>query len=448
MIAVIPLLFTVLLFDRRWALLAILAGTVFVTQGSAVVIFGINMEPIRFIELAGLTRVLVRNEQKSISWNSMDKFFVLFNVVYLSVYIVRCNLQPGAIDVVSYRFGYMCDALICYFVFRSLIDSIDVFNVFVADMIVLLLPFAGLMLVEAITGHNYFSSMGGVPATPILRDGFYRCQASFRHAITAGSVGSTLLPIFVYVCSRPSHRFRGIAGIIVSLIIVGTSHSSGPLMSAMAGIIAWVFWIFRDRMCQVRIGIVVSLIALHLIMNAPVWFLIAKVSAITGGDGWHRANLIDQFIKNTSGWWLMGMPLELTEDWAATKMPWGAVDITNQYVAIGLNGGILSLAIFVMYFKICFASIGNGLKKVQTGVKGTEQNILLWALGATLFSHMVNIIAVSYWDQSYVIWYMTLASISSVAGCVLSKNHHVTNAGKGYPTENIAPSRDGMLFAL
>lgn len=424
MFVVIPFVIAILFFERRWALLSILAGTVYVTQGPSVAIFGINFNPIRFIELAGLTRVFLRNEHKSIRWNSMDKIFILFNIVYLLVYVVKCKIHPSAIDAVSYRVGYLCDAVICYILFRSLIDSIDVFTVFVSDMILLLVPFAGLMLIEAITGHNYFSSMGGVPATPVIRDGYYRCQASFRHAITAGSVGSTLLPIFIFLCARPEYRFRGIVGVFVSLIIVGTSHSSGPLMSAVAGVIAWTFWIIRDRMRHVRIGIVVSLVVLHLIMKAPVWFLIARVSDVTGGDGWHRANLIDQFIRNTAGWWLMGMPLELTVDWAATVMPWGAVDITNQYVAIGLNGGILSLAMFVLYFQTCFSSIGNGLKKIRSGMKDKSLELLLWALGATLFSHMVNIVAVSYWDQFYVIWYFALASISSVVGCIMIDNIH------------------------
>lgn len=403
----------ILLGNRRIALLGIISGVVYLTQGDSFNLAGINMMPIRFIEIAGLSRVILRKETKTITWNKQDKMFVAFNVVYIIVYVIRCNINPGMLDSISYRFGYLCDALICYVTFRALIKDKDQYITFISDLALLLIPFAGFMLTEAFTGFNYFSYMGGVPSTPVLREGFYRCQASFRHAITAGSVGSTLLPIFFALFL--SHG-RGVVGIVVALVITVTSHSSGPLMSLVAGIAAWMFWPLRDRMKHVKIGIAISIVLLHAFMTAPVWFIIARISDLIGGDGWHRANLIDQFIRNTGGWILLGMPLELTENWAATKMPWGAVDITNQYVAVGLNGGLISLVLLILYFRTNFAAIGRSIKRSTNSLTPKSDALLYWGMGSVLFSHVVNIMAVSYWDQIYVIWYMVLASLSSVVG--------------------------------
>ena len=46
----------------------------------------------------------------------------------------------------------------------------------------------------------------------------------------------------------------------------------------------------------------------QLVMKAPVWaILIARVSDLVGGGGWHRAFIIDVCIKNFGTWWLIGL---------------------------------------------------------------------------------------------------------------------------------------------
>jgi len=32
-------------------------------------------------------------------------------------------------------------------------------------------------------------------------------------------------------------------------------------------------------------------------MKVPIWFLMNRIGAIIGGTGWHRAELIDQFVR-------------------------------------------------------------------------------------------------------------------------------------------------------
>ena len=106
---------------------------------------------------------------------------------------------------------------------------------------------------------------------------------------------------------------------------------------------------------------------MHLTMNAPVWYIFDRLSGILGGDGWHRSNLIDQFIKHFEEWWLMGMPFENTGDWAATVIASGGVDVTNYYVSIGIAGGLISLIFFLAVLKSCFGYVGTPCR--QSGIK-------------------------------------------------------------------------------
>jgi len=57
---------------------------------------------------------------------------------------------------------------------------------------------------------------------------------------------------------------------------------------------------------------------------------------------------------------------------------------------------------------------------------GKHNELFLWGIGSSLFTHIVNITAVTYWDQIFVIWYMTLALVSSITAYFLqvkSKEH-------------------------
>ena len=66
----IVLLFVVVLASRRWALLAMMAGVLFLTQGHSIEILGLNLYPIRFLEVAAFSRVLLRGE---LAWSKLNR---------------------------------------------------------------------------------------------------------------------------------------------------------------------------------------------------------------------------------------------------------------------------------------------------------------------------------------------------------------------------------------
>jgi len=142
---------------------------------------------------------------------------------------------------------------------------------------------------------------------------------------------------------------------------------------------------------------------------------------VIGGDGWARSNLIDKFLRHFQEWWLMGMPIQDTGDWAATRMPWGGVDVTDYYVSIGINGGLISLVFFVILLKQCYQLIGRGLEAVRSDPERDPfDEMILWGLGCTVCVHMVNFFSVVYWDQSYAAWYLQVAAAVSLSQSMLN----------------------------
>jgi uncharacterized membrane protein YwzB len=136
-------------------------------------------------------------------------------------------------------------------------------------------------------------------------------------------------------------------------------------------------------------------------MKAPVWFIIARVDIIGGSSGYHRARLIDQFIRNFFDWWLIG-----TND----NGNWGydMWDTCNEFVQEGLNGGLVALVCFVAIIVTSFMALGRARKDSRST---HFQAWLFWILGCTLFAHVVAFFGIDYFDQSKMVWFAMLAMI-------------------------------------
>jgi hypothetical protein len=260
------------------------------------------------------------------------------------------------------------------------------------------------MFVEKMTGQNFFAVFGGVPAITPVRDGVLRCMGPFGHPILAGTVGAALLPLFVALWWQGSgNRLQALLGIASSSIIVAVSGSSGPVMTCTAALVGLAMWPMRRHMRLVRWGILLVLVGLHLVMKAPVWFLIARANVFSASTGFHRALLIDLAIRHFGEWWLVGT--KLYPEWDL-----GMFDVTNEFVWNAVNGGLITLLLFVGIIALCFRAIGRAIQALEGEPRKVQ--VYLWAMGASLFSHVITFISVQYFDQTIVIWYLLLAMIS------------------------------------
>ena len=295
-----------------------------------------------------------------------------------------------------------------YFLLRVFCRSIDDVVGLCRITAILLVPLAVEMLYEKLTSHNLFSILGGVPESPSIREGRIRAQGPFAHSILAGTIGAVCLP-FVIARWR-QHRKEAFIGIGTCAVMIFASSSSGPIMSAMAALGALWMWRYRQRMRIVRWLAVFGYIGLELVMNAPVYYLIARIDLAGGSTGYHRSRLIQSAFEHLSEWWLAGT--DYTRDWMATGVTWSAdnTDITNHYLQMGVIGGLPLMVLFIATLAKGFSFVGQ---LMQHAALESESRFMVWALGASLFAHAVTFISVSYFDQSFLFIYLTLALISS-----------------------------------
>ena len=397
---------------RRLAVCPLLILTCLMPLGQQLDFAGLHFPLFRILLLVGLARIVAKGEFRDWRWNTMDKVMFWWMVVTVAF----GSLSKPSTELFVNRMGDVFNAVGCYFFFRSVIVDFSDIVSGIRILAWVCLPLAVLMIVEYATGgHNPFAAFGGVPELSALRDGHPRCQGAFRHAILAGTFGATQIPLFgaLWVYDRRSWRLA-LAGIVAGLIIVITASSSGALMALGEGIVGLVVWKWRRFMPLFRRGLVVTIIVLSFVMKAPVWYLFAKISDITGGGGWHRAYLIDQTIAHFNEWWLFGTTY--TAHWG----PAGEViatdpnmmDITNQFVMEGIKGGLLKLVLFVTVIVCCFKIIS---RRLRDEVPDDRSGFLAWALGVSLLAHCLSFMSVPYFDQIIVIWYWLLASICCIS---------------------------------
>jgi hypothetical protein len=395
---------------RRWALLGTLAGVLFLNQAQQIVFFGLNLYSSRLMELAGFIRVMMRGEFSFSRIRLLDKIFVALYVYATVVFVLRS--PEGQINAI----GMAVDAILCYFTFRGLVQTVDDFRWFLRAFAILLVPYVAIVLIESFTDHNLFTMLEGGNFGIWSRKGRPRCLGSFRHPSLLGTLGAAFLPLYIGLAWSKLDRKRALLGAVLCMLIVWASNSGGPMSCMAVGIVGWLFWKMRTKMKWARRGAVALVVALGLTMKAPVWYLLARVSSVSGGDGWHRSRLLDMAFQNLDKWWLAGMPIRDTQRWFPYVLALtGGADLTNQFLAFGIASGLLALILFLVLLTVAFSNLGQTLAALRFACQETtETEYLLWGLGVMLGVHVFNWLGITYFDQTYVFWFMQLAVIASL----------------------------------
>jgi hypothetical protein len=263
------------------------------------------------------------------------------------------------------------------------------------------------MLFEHFMGWSPYALLGGAKAryfaTDMDRDGRIRATASFGTPILAGFFGAALFPLFVglWLVDRKQHAVAAL-GMLGATVMTLASNSSTPAMGYLAALLGLCMWPIRSTLRIIRWGIVILLVALQMVMKAPVYHLITRIDI--SGSSYHRYALIDQCVRHFWSWWLLGT--NSNGSWG-----WDMWDTANQYVQTAYNGGLLGLVCFICIIVYGYKYLGRARKAAID----SKQALFLWAVAASLFAHTISFFGISLWDQSIVEWYALLALIGAVA---------------------------------
>ncbi len=407
MLIAIALIF---LLPRKSVVVPLLLTLILAPFGQQIYVMGAHVFVGRILILCGWirlcwTRMSSRTMIASGGFNPIDKIFLLWAIIRAAATFLEFQETQAAIN----QCGFLWDSVGGYFLLRFLVrdeeDVVRVIKTFAFIVSVLALT----MTIEKVSHQNVFGFMGGRMIS-FVRDGAVRAQGPFTGPIPAGTFGATLLCLFVWLWRSGTSPFIGVIAVTGSVVMAVTSASSTPLIALPVGILAISFWPLRKEMRIVRWGIVGLLVSLQLAMKAPVWMLINHIDLVGGNSGYHRAMIIDQFVRHFGDWWLIGV--QSTATWG-----WDMWDGANQFVAEGESGGLATLVCFVLLVSRSFRRLGTA----RTLARGDrKKEWLFWLFGGALFSHIVSFFGISFSDQSINGWFALLAMICAATAPIVA----------------------------
>lgn len=390
----------IMILSRRRAGTAFLLACFTIPIGQVVLVGGLHFTVLRILILAGLARrtFLRPSEKFPGRFNRIDQALVFWTISALALN----SLDWMDNQALIHNLGDFVDAMGGYLVVRFMIPDRDAILRTIKVLAVICLIQGVCMINEQITHINVFGLLGGVPIDVTLREGKIRSQGVLG-CINAGTFAGILIPLFIWLWTEQRSQMTACVGIAAALAMIFASNSSTSLMALGGGLLGLAFWSVRRQMNLVRRGLALALLALHLVMNGPVWSLIARVDLTGSSSSYHRYYLVDNLIRHFSDWWLLGC-----KDYA--NWGWDMWDTCNQFVDVALKGGLLTLVLYILILKRSFAAIGNARKQV-TGNR--RQEWLLWCLGSALFANVIGSFGINYMAQLLMLLFMLLACIST-----------------------------------
>ncbi len=372
------------------------------------VLGGLHFTMLQILILTVLARMVAYKNESSEGrfpggFNTLDKLVMLWS---LSALFMFC-LQFTDTQALVKGLGDLLDILGGYLAMRFLISDREAVWRAVRVLATICVIQGACMISEQFTRQNVFGFLGA--SSPTMRDGHTRSEGVLG-TLYGGVFAGVLIPLFIWLWAEGKSRMTACAGLIGATAMVFASHASTSWMAYGGSLVGLGFWPLRKRMRLVRWGLVAILLGLHLVMHGPVWSLIEKIDLTGGSSSYHRYMLVDNCIRHFSDWWLIGY--KSYGDWGFDM--W---DLCNQFVAVALTGGLVTLVLFVAIYSRSFGAIGTARNHVD-GDRGQEW--LLWCLGAALFAHVVASFGINYMVQLMMCLSCLLVCIS-VATCDATK---------------------------
>jgi hypothetical protein len=386
----------VFVIPRRYVMVPFAVAACWVPADQRIVWLSLNFHVLQILILAGAARLWLYGEIKPIRWNRFDRLFLVWAAVHTLVYV----LQWMSLSAIVFMSGRLLEWLGLYWIFRQNLHSwkdLESISVVLAVCALAMAPFVAL---EWISGRNPFTMLGRV--STFTREGNFRCAATFPHAIIMGLFWVTLVPLFVGFAKEKRHRTLFWSAVVASVFMLWGTASSTPVLTLVVVAALVLAYPLRQYTRHGAWGVVGLLVVLQIVMKAPVWHLLSRVSVVSGSTGWHRYYLVNQAIQYFWEWALLG-----TRDTAHWGM--GLADVTNQFVFEGVRGGFVSLVLFcVLLVMACRVFVRRSLRPTEKG-----ESYLAWGVFVALIGHIVSFFGVAYFGQITMLWYLLLAS----AGC-------------------------------
>lgn len=397
---------------RRLAIIPVILLLCTVPSAQRIIIATVDFSFIRILGIVGMARIVSRAEYKDVRWKRGD--IAMMVLVTLPLITVFLRGVGGSFMNVA---GQSLDLISMYIIGRCFMYSRAAWGNFAFTMFLVSLPVLLAFAVEKSTARNVFSIFGGVPEITALRQGKLRVQGAFAHPILAGVWWACMVPIFLSMYrahpSRAYGRLIALVGVPCAVVLVFLTASSTPVGGCLFGLGLWMVFQFRKQIIQARWWIGLVLVVLHFASGSGLHGLMfTKFTFVAGSTGWHRYQLIDAAIQRMPEWFLFGT--RSTYHWG-----WGLDDVTCQYVAAAVSGGIVLLLSLISLLVAAIRS-AYSIGQANIGRREIWREWLAWGLVSSVCVHALCFLAVTYFGQAIFLFGFTIGAALSLGDALKS----------------------------
>lgn len=391
------------LVPRRYMIAPYILTACLIPATEEIVILGFNFQPARVLVLIGMVRALLGEAARQYRFVPLDGLVLLwgFNLAAVSM------LREPTMQMFVRQTGVLYEIFGMYFLARLTIQSRAQVHVALTTLALCALISLPLGILEVITRQRPLAIIyQTLDATAHLRENKVRVYSVFPQAIAFGNFMCVTAALLWGQWRSTTGRQAtiGLVGMIAAVACAFLSNSGTTLSTLMAAAFAIMLFYYRPAVRYAVWGVPLFMVSYHFFWPGGQWWgLVARASAIVGGSGFHRAELIKQFWLRIDEWALKG-----TEDISH----WNVVgDPANHWVTEGLKGGLFGLVLFTAVVVACFIVVKRALKVTHT----RQDQALFWAIGCGMFAFCVSFIGLANFGQINVLWFGLIGLIGSVS---------------------------------
>lgn len=390
---------------RRLMVWPIIILLCFISSAQRFIVGGLDLSFLRVLVVVGVFILMIGGATKKVRVCRLDIAATIFAVLPSLFALVRGN--TASVTILMGQYG---DFLCSYFLARLAIQNLEDIRHLGRALAACAIPSSMMFLYEQNIGYNLYSIFGGVKEFVWIRNGEPRCQGPFPHAILAGVWWVTSVPLIGMLWwSRNKNSLDGILaviGVICAVIIVFASNSSTPVSAFWAMLVMVLLYPMRKHFGRLALFTLFTVLALHVVVPSGVHHLIfTRFTVIAGSTGWHRFVLYDEAMKRIGSWGLIGD--NSTYNWG-----WGLDDVTSQYVAASLHGGIIGTVLVIgMYawgVRVCW-------KALMRFDQDPMNKAVAYAVGMSLLVLAMCALGTSYFGQIRFLWPFLLGTIPAIS---------------------------------
>jgi len=347
---------------------------------------------ILLVPLLFRSNITSANKENRLFQLPSDLYVVLFTLL-IFVLNFRDTTTTNALRM---NFLVLVDLFFTYYIISRHIISLNQFNRVMVALFCTIIPVALVGILEPyFWWHLYNETFVQLSAKNDLviydaRAGILRASSIFFSPIVYGYVLMISFGILLYL--KPFLVWKKSYYIYIVIIITGIllSLSRGPWLGFVVLLVVYI-WTGREKLKYYSRLLFVLLMTIPLISLTPAWEKFIQLLPFIGTTSSNTISYRQRLFDNA---WIViqknpifGSTTYLqTPEMESMRQGEGIIDIVNTYLAIGLNYGLVGVALFLLTFLILM------FKTYRIMYKLPEEQVDMFRLGRVLISILAAIL--------------------------------------------------------